>query len=228
MIHLKKVYKHYDKGLVKALNGISLSIKKGEICSLTGPSGCGKSTLLNLIGALDMPTYGEIYINNTLLNHTKSLAGYRSRQVGFVFQFHNLIPNITLVENVELPTFAINGMERHQRREKALELLEEVDLGSRAHFLPTQVSGGERQRAAVARALINSPEILLADEPTGSVDSATASFIMSSILTRCRNDAMTALIVTHDPNIASQADRIIHLRDGYLELSSNEPDPKRK
>ena len=217
MIHLNKVYKHYDKGLVKALNGVSLSIKKGEICSLTGPSGCGKSTMLNLIGALDIPTYGNILINQIPLKEIKSLAAYRSRQVGFVFQFHNLIPNITLVENVELPTFAISGIGRNHRRKKALELLKEVDLDHRAHFLPTQVSGGERQRAAVARALINSPKILLADEPTGSVDSVTAAFIMSSILTRCRNDGMTALIVTHDPDIAGQADRTIRLRDGYLE-----------
>ena len=216
MIRLDKIFKHYDGGLVKALNGISLTISKGEVCSIMGPSGCGKSTLLNLIGALDIPTYGDIYINGIPLKHTRSLARYRSRQVGFIFQFHNLIPNITLAENVELPTFARSEMTRTQRRKKAIRLLSELGLEKRAGFLPTQVSGGERQRAAVARALINSPEILLADEPTGSVDSENASFIMSSILQRCRKDHMTAVIVSHDKDIAGQADRTIFMRDSLI------------
>lgn len=216
MIRVDKIFKHYDGGLVKALNGISLEIKKGEVCSIMGPSGCGKSTLLNMIGALDTPTYGDVHIDGIRLKDIRSLAKYRNRQVGFIFQFHNLIPNITLAENVELPTFAVSGMTRAQRREKAMALLSEVGLKKRAGFLPTQVSGGERQRAAVARALINSPDILLADEPTGSVDSDTAAFIMSSILKRCRNENMTALIVSHDKNIARQADRTIFMCDGCL------------
>lgn len=216
MIRIDKLYKHYDGGLVKALNGISLNIRRGEVCSIMGPSGCGKSTLLNLIGALDIPTCGEIYVNGIQLKNTGSLTEFRCRQVGFIFQFHNLIANITLADNVELPTFAISGMSRSRRREKALKLLSEVGLEERAKFLPTQVSGGERQRAAVARALINSPKILLADEPTGSVDSDTAAFIMSSILKRCRNDQMTALIVSHNREITKLTDRTLFMRDGCL------------
>lgn len=215
MIRVDRLFKDYDGGLVKALNGISLEVKRGEVCSVMGPSGCDKSTLLNLIGALDIPTDGEIYIDGISLKDIGSLAKYRSRNVGFVFQLHNLIPNITLAENVELPTFAVSGMTRTRRREESMKLLSEVGLKERAGFFPTKVSGGERQRAAVARALINSPKILLADEPTGSVDSDTAAFIMSSILKRCRNDHMTALIVTHDKDIARQADKILLMRDGH-------------
>lgn len=214
MIRVEKLYKHYDDGLVKALNGISFDVSKGETCAIMGPSGCGKSTLLNLIGALDVPTSGEIIIDGKLLKDIGSLAKYRSKQVGFVFQFHNLIPNITLAENVELPTLAISGMHSIDRKEKALKLLSEVGLEDRAEFLPTKISGGERQRAAVARALINSPKILLADEPTGNVDSETAEFIMSIILKRCRKDNMTMLIVSHNRDIAKQADRILFMRDG--------------
>ena len=216
MIRVKKLYKHYERGLVKALNGISFEVKKGKICSIMGPSGCGKSTLLNLIGALDVPTNGEIIIDGKLLKDIDSLAKYRSKQVGFVFQFHNLIPNITLVENVELPTLAISGMNPIHRKEKALKLLSEVGLEDRADFLPTKVSGGERQRAAVARALINSPKILLADEPTGNVDSETAEFIMSIILKRRWKDNMTTLIVSHNRDIAQQADRTLFMQDGCL------------
>ena len=216
MIVVDRLYKYFDGGLVKALNGISLEVCKGEACSIMGPSGSGKSTLLNLIGALDIPTDGEIHIDGTRLKDKGSLARYRNRQVGFVFQFHNLIPNITLVENVELPTYTMPGMTRSGRREKAMKLLSEVGLEKRADFLPTKVSGGERQRAAVARALINSPKIILADEPTGSVDSETAAFIMLAILERCRNDHMTALIVSHDKDIASQAGRTLFMRDGQL------------
>ena len=216
MIRVKRLYKHYDGGLVKALNGISLAIEKGEVCAIMGPSGCGKSTLLNLIGALDVPTGGKIDIDGIELKNAGSLAGFRNQKVGFVFQFHNLIPNITLLENVELPTFPIPGITRTLRREKALKLLSEVGLEKRVGFLPTQVSGGERQRAAVARALINAPEILLADEPTGSVDSETATFIMTSILKRCRNNRMTCLIVSHNRDVSRQADRTLFMSDGCL------------
>ncbi len=216
MISVIDLHKHFDKGLVKALNGVCLEIPKGEVCSITGPSGCGKSTLLNLIGALDRPTHGSIRVDGQSLSRNLSLARYRSRQVGFVFQFHNLIPNLTLVENVELPAYAVTGMSRSLARERAMTLLSEVGLEKRAGFLPTRVSGGERQRAAVARALINTPGILLADEPTGSVDSETAAFIMAAILNRSRKQAMTVLVVTHDMSIAGMADRIFKMKDGCL------------
>jgi putative ABC transport system ATP-binding protein len=217
VIRVENLFKQYDRGLVKALNGISLHIPKGEVCSIMGPSGCGKSTLLNVIGALDVPTSGKIYIDTLLLKNHRPMANYRNRYIGFIFQFHNLIPNITLVENIELPTYANPSMMPRPRREKAMMLLSEVELESRAHHFPTQVSGGERQRVAVARALINSPKILLADEPTGSVDSTTAAFIMEAILRRCRNDGMTALVVSHDVNIASLTDRRLSMRDGAME-----------
>jgi len=215
-IQVEKLHKHFDKGLVKALNGISMEISEGEVCAITGTSGCGKSTLLNLIGALDVPTHGRILINGKPLIKAGSLARYRNRQVGFIFQFHNLLPNLTLAENVALPAVVVPGMSRSQGMKKSIELLSEVGLEKRAHFLPTQVSGGERQRAAVARALVNSPQILLADEPTGSVDSQTAVFILSAILNRCRKDHMTVLVVTHDMDIAGRADRILKMRDGLL------------
>ena len=181
-----------------------------------GPSGCGKTTLLNLIGALDIPTAGNIFIDGTNLSKIASKAMYRNRTLGFIFQFHNLIPNITLVENVELPTIAISGMNRVQRRDTALKLLSEVGLDNRTNFLPTQVSGGERQLTAVARALVNSPKILLADEPTGNVDSDTAALIMSIILQRSKKDNMTTLIVSHNKDIARQTERTLFMRDGCL------------
>lgn len=216
MIRINSIIKHYDNGLVKALNGVTFNLSIGEVCSIMGPSGCGKTTLLNLIGALDIPTAGNIFIDGTNLSKIASKAMYRNRTLGFIFQFHNLIPNITLVENVELPTIAISGMNRVQRRDTALKLLSEVGLDNRTNFLPTQVSGGERQLTAVARALVNSPKILLADEPTGNVDSDTAALIMSIILQRSKKDSMTTLIVSHNKDIARQTERTLLMRDGCL------------
>ncbi|NHZ85763.1 MAG: ATP-binding cassette domain-containing protein [Planctomycetia bacterium] len=216
MIRINSLIKHYDNGLVKALNGVTFNLSIGEVCSIMGPSGCGKTTLLNLIGALDIPTAGNIFIDGTNLSKIASKAMYRNRTLGFIFQFHNLIPNITLVENVELPTIAISGMNRVQRRDTALKLLSEVGLDNRTNFLPTQVSGGERQLTAVARALVNSPKILLADEPTGNVDSDTAALIMSIILQRSKKDNMTTLIVSHNKDIARQTERTLFMRDGCL------------
>ncbi len=144
------------------------------------------------------------------------MAKCRSQRIGFVFQVHNLIPNISLIENVELPTIGVSGISRVLRRERALNLLTEVGLKNKTGYLPTQVSGGERQRAAIARALVNSPQILLADEPTGNVDSETAEFIMSLILERCRNKNMTTLIVSHNKDITNQAHRTIYMKDGCL------------
>lgn len=178
MIRVDNVHKHFDKGLVRALNGICLEIPKGEVCAVIGPSGCGKSTLLHLIGALDRPTQGHIYINGKPLTTPDRQSVYRNLQVGFIFQFHHLLGHLTLAENVALPALAVSKMTQSQIRQKACRLLSEVGLENRVDFRPTQVSGGERQRAAVARAIMNSPEILLADEPTGSVDSQTAKCIM--------------------------------------------------
>jgi ABC-type lipoprotein export system ATPase subunit len=179
-----------------------------------GPSGCGKSTLLNLIGALDRPSRGRILINGKPLNHPACESDYRKLSVGFVFQFHHLLSHLTLAENVSLPAMAVSGMSRPRARQRALALLSEMALADRVDFQPTRVSGGERQRVAVARALMNAPEILLADEPTGSVDSRTAEFIMTAIVNRCRKNHMTVLLVTHDLGVAARADRIIRMQDG--------------
>ncbi len=214
MIHVDRVYKEFDHGLVKALDGISLKIPKGEFCAVTGPSGCGKSTLLHLIGALDSPSRGRILISGKPLIHPLRQSDYRQRSVGFVFQFHHLLSHLTLVENVSLPALAVSKMTQSGARRKALGLLSEMGLDNRADFRPPRVSGGERQRAAVARALVNSPEILLADEPTGSVDSGTAEFIMTAIEDRCRKNRLTVVLVTHDMAIAGRADRIIRMKDG--------------
>ncbi len=214
MIRVKNISKSYEKGLVHAVKDISFEISKGEVCSIMGPSGCGKSTLLNIIGTLDTPTSGEIFIDGRPLNDF-SFDLYRNSKVGFVFQLHNLLPNITLLENVELPMIP-KKIKQRQRRETALKLLSELGVAHRASFYPPQVSGGERQRTAVARALVNQPEILLADEPTGSVDSETSAFIIDAILQRCQEHSMTALIVTHNPEIANRTGRVMLIRDGRL------------
>jgi len=216
VIEVEKLHKYYDGGLIEALKGISLSFLEGEVCAIMGPSGCGKSTLLNLIGALDCPTKGRVVVAGKVLGKPAALFRYRSRQVGFIFQFHNLIPSLTLLENIELPAFAGGRLQAVQGRKQALALLDEVGLAAKADCRPTAVAGGERQRAAVARALVNRPRILLADEPTGSVDSETAVMIMQAILERCQKNGMTALIATHNPEIAAQCDRVVTLRDGRV------------
>ena len=184
MIDVREVKKYFDHGLVKALNGISFQVEKGEMVSIMGPSGCGKSTLLNLIGSLDLPTEGEVWIDGKNLMDHRPFQLFRSRYVGFVFQFHHLLPNLSLLENVELPLLA-TSMPRKARRDLAVALLKEMGLEDRLHFLPTRVSGGERQRAAIARALVNDPRIVLADEPTGNVDSDTGERILDYLLGLC-------------------------------------------
>jgi len=216
MIVVKDITKYFDNGLVKALNGISFQAEKGEMISIMGPSGCGKSTLLNLIGALDLPTEGEVWIDGKLLMDHRPFQLFRSRYVGFVFQFHHLIPNLTLLENVELPLFATPTTKK-RRRDKAAGLLKEMDLEDRLHFLPTRVSGGERQRAAIARALVNDPQIILADEPTGNVDSDTGERILDYLLGLCAEKNKTMLIATHSHEVADRAKRIIRIRNGRIE-----------
>jgi len=219
MIRIQNLSKQYDAGMVHALKDVSLEISKGEVCSIMGPSGSGKSTLLNMIGTLDRPTSGRIFIDGRPLESVPE-ARYRNRTVGFIFQLHNLLPNITLVENVELPLVARRDINRRQRLDRAMKLLSEVGVAHRASFYPVQVSVGERQRAAVARALVNHPEILLADEPTGSVDSSTATLIMDAILRRREGQDMTVLIVTHNPDIAKRTGRVIYMCDGRLHIES--------
>ncbi len=202
---------------VEALRSIDLEIGKGQFVALVGPSGSGKSTLLNLVGGLDRPTDGELWVDGEELSagKEKALTEHRRRRVGFVFQSFNLLPRLTAVENVALPLVFIGVAER-ERIERAGELLAQVGLSDRLDHRPTQLSGGEQQRVAIARALVNRPAIILADEPTGNIDTATGAEIMALLRSLNREQGVTLLLVTHDPEAAGFADRVIQLRDGQI------------
>jgi len=216
VISIRDVKKYYEGGLVKALDGISFEVEKGEIMAIMGPSGCGKSTLLNLIGALDVPTEGEICFAGKNIRQYVPVHAFRAKSIGFVFQFHHLIPNLSLLENVELPMFSL-PVARSVRRRKAADLLKEMGLEERTHFLPTRVSGGERQRTAIARAMMNDPQLLLADEPTGSVDTVTGNVILDFLVALCRQKKMSMVIATHNHEVAAKTDRILRIRNGRIE-----------
>jgi len=205
----------YEGGLVEALRGVSFSIAAGETVALMGPSGCGKSTLLGLIASLDLPTNGHVVIDGIDLREHLPVHRFRALVVGVIFQFHHLVPTMTLVENVEAPMISL-GTGKRARRARAMQLLHEVGLEKRAKFLPGRVSGGERQRAAVARALVNSPRLLLADEPTGNLDTATGEAVAKLILDHARNSGATTIVATHNPDIAARTDRIITMKDGRI------------
>lgn len=209
------VVKHYEGGLVQALRGVTLEVARGEAIAITGPSGSGKTTLLHLLGALDLPTGGTVEILGQDLRKVRDLDRLRSETLGFVFQLHNLVPNLTLRENVMLPAYP-RPISRKERRARAGELLERVGLAHRVDFLPVKCSGGERQRAAIARALMNSPRILLADEPTGSVDSVTGGQILDMFRGLARDGGVTTITITHDEKVAARADRVVHMVDGLL------------
>ncbi|RLI74378.1 lipoprotein-releasing system ATP-binding protein LolD [Archaeoglobales archaeon] len=216
-IRLENVYKIYRIGKqeVKALDGISFSIKKGDYISIMGPSGSGKSTLLNLIGCLDKPTEGEIFIDgvNIFSLNDDELTIIRRDRIGFIFQKFNLIPTLTALENVELPMIFNGG----RKREKAIKLLEMVGIGDKINSKPAELSGGQQQRVAIARALANNPSIILADEPTGNLDSRTGSEIMN-ILEDLNKRGRTIVMVTHDPSIAEYSEKIIKIRDGRINV----------
>ena len=211
---LTKVYG--DGGQVRALDAVDLTVGRGEFIAIVGPSGSGKSTLLNLIGALDRPTRGEVFINGTPLSKVRDLDRFRSQTVGFVFQTHNLIPTLTALENVEVPMYEAN-LRASQRRARALELLRLVGLEGRKQHLPNQLSGGERQRVAVARALANRPTLVLADEPTGNLDSKTTVEIMNLMSELNRTKGTTLIVVTHNHEVARATRRVITLRDGKIQ-----------
>ena len=210
------VRKSYEEGGIEALRGANLSIAEGEYVTISGPSGSGKSTLLHLLGGLDTPTSGRILFRNVCLGTDMDLDSYRSRNVGFVFQAFHLMPTLRAIENVQLPMLGTNrnGMDHATR---ARELLREVGLENRARHYPNQLSAGERQRVAIARALANTPEILLADEPTGNLDSVTSASIMEMLRGIHQQRGMTMILVTHDDAIASAAPRRIRFRDGRVE-----------
>ena len=208
------VSKAFEGGRIRALEHASLELEAGEFVSLTGPSGSGKSTLLNLIGALDRPDSGEITVDGTALNG-RDAAEYRATTVGFVFQFHNLIPTLTALENVQVPMVG-RGVTRTERTARARTLLSEVGLALREDAFPATLSGGERQRVALARALANEPPLLLADEPTGSLDSETGAYVLQ-LIERVRDErGMTVLLVTNDESVAARASRTLRLFDGRV------------
>jgi ABC-type lipoprotein export system ATPase subunit len=210
---LTKIYG--DGAAVRALDGVDLAILKGEFLTVMGPSGSGKSTLLNMIGALDKPTSGQVIVNGDDLAAIKDVDRFRARTVGFVFQLHNLLPALTARENVEVPMQG-QGVNEREMRERAEHLLELVGLPDRMHHLPNQLSGGERQRVAVARALANDPAIILADEPTGSLDTQSGTEIIDLLEAINHDQGTTILIVTHDPKVARRTRRILTMRDGKI------------
>lgn len=215
IIQIKGLKKSFDNGKITALNGIDLNIKKGEFVSIIGPSGSGKSTILNMLGALDRGDEGFINVSGHDLNKTKDLSSFRSKEIGFIFQLHNLIPNLTVVENVEIPMYE-GDLSNKEIRKKALKLLEYVELTDKVNRRPTELSGGERQRVAIARALANDPSIILADEPTGSLDSKTGQIILQRLREIHEKENVTLIVVTHDLSVANQAERIIRVLDGKI------------
>lgn len=215
--HLRKVYKIGSEEVV-ALNDVSLNIKKGEICCLIGTSGSGKSTLLNMIAGLEKPTNGTIELNgiNVEKLSERKLAAFRQNNLGFVFQSYNLLPTMTAIENVSMPLMFM-GITAKNRDAKAKEMLKSVGLGKRMRHKPTQMSGGQQQRVAIARAFATSPSVILADEPTGNLDTATTAEVMEMIVSMVRKNNQTLIIVTHDPKISVYADRVVHITDGNID-----------
>lgn len=223
IIELKDIKKEYKIGTeeIHALNGVTLNIFKNEYVALMGPSGSGKSTLMNMLGCLDSPTSGEYILNKLAVAKMSDneLAEVRNKQIGFVFQTFNLLPRSTTLENVMLP-LVYAGIEKSKREEMATKVLEQVGLGNRMTHRPNELSGGQRQRVAIARALVNNPAIILADEPTGNLDSKTSVEIMG-LLEDIHKNGNTIILVTHEEDIASHAHRIVRLKDGKVE-SDNE------
>lgn len=223
IIHLENIQKSYFMGKheLQVLKGVSLDIFKNEYVALMGPSGSGKSTLMNIIGCLDTPTAGRYILNNNDVSEMKDndLADVRNKEIGFVFQQFNLLPRLTAAENVALP-LVYAGMSRKSRTEKAMRVLDMVNLTDRSHHKPNELSGGQCQRVAIARALVNDPSIILADEPTGNLDTKTSYEIME-IFNKIHSNGNTIVLVTHEEDIANHAHRIVRLRDGVVESDKN-------
>jgi putative ABC transport system ATP-binding protein len=227
MVVMRDVVKTFEDGRIRALDGVSLEIGAGESVAIVGPSGCGKSTLLHLMAALERPSSGTILVGGEDLATTKDLSRHRARQVGLVFQLDNLLPTLTAAENVQVPMFEA-GLTTGQRGARARQLLELVGIADKASKRPAALSGGERQRVAIARALANDPAILLADEPTGRLDSVSGRKILDLLDDLRRSRRLTVIMVTHDPSVAARADRIIRMLDGRIvandEKAATEPE----
>ena len=220
MLELDHIYKDYLQGklTVPVLKDVTIHVDRGEYVAIMGPSGSGKTTLMNIIGCLDTPTSGEYTLNGTSLLHykDKELSAVRNRSIGFVFQSFNLLPRQSAVDNVALPLLYA-GVSRKERRERAAAALEKVGLAERMNFKPTQLSGGQKQRVAIARAMVTKPDILLADEPTGALDSASGHQVME-LFRQLNEEGMTVIMITHDPEIAAHAKRVLLIRDGVLSV----------
>lgn len=219
VIRVENLTKVYQMGEIEvhALRGVSFTVRRGEVLAIMGPSGSGKSTLMNMIGALDIPTDGDYYLEGEQVSSLRDdeLALVRNRKIGFVFQKFNLLARATALANVELPLRYAG--ENGNRKDRARKALESVGLGDRIYHQPNELSGGQQQRVAIARALVNNPSIILADEPTGNLDTKSGDEIMNLLLELNRTQGTTLLIVTHDPEVATVAERIIYLRDGLIE-----------
>jgi putative ABC transport system ATP-binding protein len=228
MIQVEGLNKIFQMGdtQVRALDNATFTIEKGELVSIMGPSGSGKSTLMAIIGCLDAPSGGEYILDGQAVSGMQDaqLAEVRGRKIGFVFQQFNLLPRTSALENVMLP-LVYSGVRGSQRRERAAQALERVGLGSRMHHHPNELSGGQQQRVAIARALVNEPAILLADEPTGALDSTTGAEIMALFQSLHRDSGQTVILVTHDPTIARHTHRILRLRDGRILSDERNPEP---
>ena len=215
LIEARNLQREFDGGFVKALRGADFSVSEGEFVAIVGPSGSGKSTLLQLLGALDSPTAGEVFFRGRPLSSLRDPAGFRARAIGFVFQSFHLLPTLTAVENVQVPMFEMPWPSAERRR-RAVGLLDAVGLGDRVKHLPVKLSGGERQRVAIARSLANEPELLLADEPTGNLDSESAARVLDLLRKIHGQRHMTIIVVTHDPDVARMAHRTLRMLDGHI------------
>ena len=225
---VKKLYKMGSE-TVAALNGVDLRIDEGEFVALMGPSGSGKSTLLNMIAGLEKPTSGTVVLNGTHIEkmNERKLAVFRQKNLGFVFQSYNLLPTMTAQENVAMPLM-FSGKKQSVRDKKAKAMLLAVGLGARLRHKPTQMSGGQQQRVAIARAFVSDPPIILADEPTGNLDSSTTVEVMNMIVDLVRKNNQTLVVVTHEPELAVYGDKVVHIKDGMIERMEINSDPVRK
>src|SRR6476620_490605 len=215
LLEAKALTREFDDGQVKALRGVDFCVEEGEFIAVTGPSGCGKSTLLQMLGALDRPTSGTLlYRGQSLADHPNP-ASYRAHEIGFIFQAFHLLPTFTASENVQIPMFQTD-LSVSERKKRSVELLKLVGLDHRLDHFPSKLSGGERQRVAIARSLANAPSLLLADEPTGNLDSENAHLVLDLIIRLQKEQGSTLVLVTHDPSIADRASRTLHMKDGRI------------